>query len=146
MSHKIRDMFLLICSGLVLVSLPIFLTHLSPIHVDLSQGTQKDTAESEEAAASRQTPQSKAAALKAKLQKISSCEIDEDCVIVDKDPCGCFAGPSGVTAINALHTLEFDKMQSHAITKACPEIQSTEQECSDTARAVCRDNTCKIIY
>ena len=139
-------MFLLICAGVVLVSLPVFLTHLSPIQVNLSKAAQKDTAEPEEAMPSRQSQPSKEAALKAKLQKISGCEADEDCVIVDKDPCGCFIGPSGVTAINALYTLEFDKMQSHAITKACPEIPSTEQACSDTARAVCQDNTCKIIY
>ena len=147
MKHKIRDFFLLVCAGLVLVSLPVFLTHLSPIRVDLPQITQQEVTEQDELHQQRQQQQAKASAAKARWQKIATCEIDEDCIIVDKDPCGCLSGPSGVVAINALYTLEFDKMQARSVTKTCPDTEpSTEKECSDTAQAVCQANLCKIIY
>ena len=145
MNHKVRDLFLLVCSGLVLVALPILMTQLSPIQVDLPTIAKEEVEETENTQQRQQ--QSKAAAARARLQKISRCETDEDCIIVDKDPCGCLSGPSGVTAINALYTLEFDKIQSRSMTKTCPDAEpSTEKECSDTAQAVCRANMCKIIY
>ncbi len=76
-----------------------------------------------------------------------ACQSDEDCIIVDKDPCGCLVGPKGVVAINAARTLEFNKTLENVMAKACPDgAPSQEKECSPNARAVCRNKTCKIIY
>ena len=76
-----------------------------------------------------------------------ACKADEDCIIVDKDPCGCLVGPKGVVAINASRSLEFTKSLGNVLAKACPDgAPSQEKECSPNARAVCRNKTCKIIY
>lgn len=143
MKSTLRDMLLLVCAGLVLVLMPILLSNLSPMPVQLSSIEETDVEQHEE----KQQQDARAQAAKAKMRKIISCEQDEDCIIVDKDPCGCLVGPEGVTAINALHTLEFDQLQPRSGTKTCPETQpSTEAECSQTAQAVCQAKQCKIVY
>lgn len=89
----------------------------------------------------------KESAARAMQRRIFSCAADEDCIIVDKDPCGCLVGPQGVTAINASYTIDFNKLQEKNVTKACPEVApSASQECSPTAHAVCEARTCKIAY
>ena len=147
MRSTLRDMLLLVCAGLVLVILPVFLTRLSPIEVNFPVVNQDTLGPLEPPSQQVSAQSSKAAALKAKMRKIHSCENDEDCIIVDKDPCGCLVGPAGVTAINALYTLDFDKLQTHTFTETCPDAEpSTEQECSASAHAVCQANVCKIVY
>lgn len=79
---------------------------------------------------------------------IYRCDTNEQCIIVDKDPCGCLKGPSGVTAINAEWSLEFSKLmdKEYAQASSCPFVASTERECSATARAVCTENRCQIVW
>ena len=98
-----------------------------------------------------QTQRSNAAAARRHaelISKMTACNTNEECVIVDKDPCGCLKGPEGVTAINASYSLEFSKLMEKrfALATACPSVGSTEKECSASARPVCLQNRCKIGY
>ena len=90
----------------------------------------------------------KESAARAMQRRIFSCAADEDCIIVDKDICGCLIGPKGVTAINLNYTVDFNAMQSKAsMSKSCPETApSRKRECSPSARAVCQSRQCKIVY
>ena len=143
MRSNLKEFFFLICAGLILASLPLFWANQHPIEVSLPQVSQADV----EAQKERQQKEAVAAAARDRVRRVAACEADEDRIIVDKDPCGCLIGPQGVTAINALHTLEFNKMQSQVIAKTCPDTEpSTEKECSETAQAVCSNGFCKIVY
>ncbi len=143
MKTKIKALCLLICAGCVLVLIPVFLSKDNPIEISMPVLTEQQAAAQEEA----QQKAAQASAQKAKVRRVFRCQTDEDCIIVDKDPCGCLAGPEGVTAINASYTLEFNKMQSGMLAKACPDrAPSQEKECSPSAQAVCRENVCQIAY
>ena len=143
MKAKLKAACLLICALGILLLIPVFLSKDEPITVSvpLLDVAQMEAKEAQEQKAAEQ------AAAQAKRRRLYSCTVDEDCIIVDKDPCGCLVGPQGVTAINAAYTLDFNKQQSNLITKACPEGEpSMEKECSPTAQAVCEQNYCTIIY
>ena len=136
-------MSLWIFTGLIIVLIPILYSYDTPIqvsapHINLQELEEKEKAQQEEQAR---------VAEEARRRRIISCKQDDDCIIVDKDPCGCLIGPQGVTAINALHTVEFDRSQSKTVAKACPEDEpSTVRECAPTARAACVKKQCKIVY
>ena len=143
MKAKLKAACLLICALGILLLIPVFLSKDEPITVSvpLLDAAQMEAKEAQEQKAAEQ------AAAQAKRRRLYSCTVDEDCIIVDKDPCGCLVGPQGVTAINAAYTLDFNRQQSNLITKACPEGEpSMEKECSPTAQAVCEQNYCTIIY
>ena len=143
MKAKLKAACLLVCALGILSLIPVFLSKDEPITVSvpLLDVAQMEAKEAQEQKAAEQ------AAAQAKRRRLYSCTVDEDCIIVDKDPCGCLVGPQGVTAINAAYTLDFNKQQSNLITKACPEGEpSMEKECSPTAQAVCEQNYCTIIY
>lgn len=143
MKNKIKSFCLLGCAACVLVSIPVFFSKDLPIEVSMPVLTEQQAAAQEEA----QQKAAQASAHKAKVRRVFRCQADEDCIIVDKDPCGCLVGPSGVTAINASYTLDFNKMQSGVLAKACPDrAPSQEKECSPSAQAVCRENVCHIDY
>lgn len=143
MKNKLKSLLLLVCSAVVLVLIPVFLSKDNPIEVTLPTLTLQEVTEQE----AEQQKAAQASAKKAKVRRVFRCQTDEDCIIVDKDPCGCLVGPEGVTAINASYTLDFNKMQSQALTKACPDREPSQvRECSPSAEAVCRDKVCKIIY
>ena len=89
----------------------------------------------------------KEAQRKAKIRRIYSCKVDSDCLIVDKDPCGCTVGPKGVVAINENYIPDFNSLNKpKMMAQTCPETVSREKECSRSARPVCQANTCKIVY
>lgn len=143
MKSKLRAFLLLICAACVFVSIPVFVAKDTPIEIYVPVRTEKQAAEHEEA----QQKAAQAAAQKAKARRIYRCQTNDDCVIVDKDPCGCAVGPSGVTAINVDFILEFSKTKSGVLAKACPDrAPSQERECSPNAQAVCRENMCHITY
>lgn len=143
MKTKLKALFLLICAGCILASIPVFLSKDNPIEVSMPVLTEQQASAQEEA----QQKAAQVSAKKAKVRRVFGCQTDDDCIIVDKDPCGCLIGPEGVTAINASYTLEFNKMQSNVLAKACPDrAPSREKECSPLARAVCRENACQIDY
>ncbi len=143
MKTKIRDMVLLVCAVIVVVLIPVFLRQDKPIEVSIPV---LDSAQ----LAAQEAQQKKEAAQEAAREaqrRMVSCTVDSECIIVDKDPCGCLVGPEGVTAINAAYTLDFNKVQSNVLAKACPEgAPSTERECGPTAHAVCTNNVCRIAY
>lgn len=143
MKNKLKNLLLLLSAGCVLALIPVFFVHDKPIEVSLATLTEKEFAAQQEA----QQKAEQATAQKARVRRVFSCQADEDCIIVDKDPCGCLIGPEGVTAINASYTLDFDEMQSKAVSKACPNrAPSQERECSPSAIPVCRENICQIAY
>lgn len=143
MKNKLKNLLLLACAGCVLVLIPVFFTQDKPIEVTIPTLTEKEFTAQQET----QQKAAQATAQKARVRRVFRCQADEDCIIVDKDPCGCLIGPEGVTAINASYTLDFDKMQSRAVTKACPDrAPSQEKECSPSAVPVCRENVCRIAY
>lgn len=143
MKNKFKNLLLLMSAGCVLVLIPIFFVQDKPIEVTLSTLTEKEFTAQQET----QQKAAQATAQKARVRRVFHCQADEDCIIVDKDPCGCLIGPEGVTAINASYTLDFNKMQSKAVTKACPDrALSQEKECSPFAVPVCRENVCQIAY
>ena len=144
MNAKIKDIFSLVCAVFLLVLLPFFLARTRPAAVELPQITQEEVSLREE----QKQKKAQVAAVRAKTRKIYACETDEDCIIVDKDPCGCLIGPAGVTAINAMYTLEFNNLVlKEVVAKTCPgTTPSTEKECGPTAQAVCQAKICKITY
>lgn len=144
MNRKMRDRIALFCAFVLLALLPFFLSRTRPIAVDLPEISKEEVVAQEE----KEQKKAQVKAVRAKTRKIYACESDEDCIIVDKDPCGCLIGPAGVTAINALYTLEFNSMNlQNVVAKTCPDTApSTEKECSATAQAVCQAQTCKIVY
>ena len=142
----IRNLIVLLCAAGVLLLLPLLWSNREPIQIDIPRLRQEQVV-SPEVQKQRQAVKKQHAAQNAKTRRIYACETDDDCVIVDKDPCGCLAGPSGVTAINVLYTQDFEEMTFKGITSSCPDTApSTENECSDTARPVCQANVCKISY
>ena len=143
MKKIITNVCLLICTACVVLLIPLFLSHDVPIQVDIPRLDAEELAAQKEASAKAE----REAARKAKANRVYSCQEDEDCIIVDKDPCGCAAGPKGVVAINVNFITEFNSLnQVGSVTKACAERLSQERECSPSARAVCRARSCKIIY
>lgn len=143
MKKMITNICLLTCTAAVLLLAAFFLSHDSPIPVQIPR---LDAAELTAQKEANQHAQQEAAR-KARLRRVFLCQEDADCIIVDKDPCGCTVGPQGVVAINVNYTADFDKFYgSKMVTKACPTQLSREKECSPTARGVCKAGTCKIIY
>lgn len=133
----------LVGSALIVLLLSVLVRYSEPIDVDLPFVNKEELTEREEA----QQKAAREAAARARMRRIYSCSSDDDCIIVDKDPCGCLVGPQGVVSINADYTLDFDKVQAGNITKACPEVApSQEKECSASAHAVCKERTCVIEY
>lgn len=143
MKKIIANVLLLACTVGVVLLIPLFLSHDSPIQVEIPRLDATELAAQKEVAAQAE----KEAARKTRVHKVYSCQTDEDCIIVDKDPCGCAAGPKGVMAINVNFITEFNVLNhSNLVTKACGETVSQEQECSPSAKAVCKANSCKITY
>lgn len=143
MKNKIKAFCLLGFAACVLVSIPVFLTKDNPIEVSVPLMTDQQAAAQEEA----QQKAAQAAAQKAKSRRMFRCKTDDDCVIVDRDPCGCLNGPNGVVAVNVVHTLDFTKLQKGVLAKECSRsVPSQEKECSPNAQAVCRENLCHIAY
>ena len=143
MKKLITNVFLLVCTVGVLLLIPLFLSHDSPIPVDIPQLSVEEMAAQKEAA----DKAAQEAARKARLARVYSCKQDEDCLIVDKDPCGCMVGPKGVVAININYITDFNAINKvKMVTKACPQKVSKEKECSPSARAVCKARRCKISY
>ena len=151
MISKIHTILLLVASGIVLLLAFIFFMHPDPIEAQAplltKQMLEDYQAQQQQTAQKRQ---SEAAARKrAELEaKLKLCETSEECIIVDKDPCGCLKGPEFVTAINSNFSLEYSRMMEKrfSATTACPSVGSVEKECSASARAVCQEKHCKIIY
>lgn len=143
MNKMIKNVFLLVCAVGIMCLIPVFLLHDSPIPVDIVRLDARELAAQKEAVAKAE----KKARSQARVRKVYACNVNEDCIIVEKDPCGCAIGPRGVTAINVNHTLDFNSINNQkSITKTCPEKISREKECSPTARPVCRAKRCSISY
>ena len=143
MRYKIKELLLLCCAVGVIALLPVLYSKDQPIEVNVPALTSQEV----EAKAEEQHKETVAAAAKAQVRRMYRCQADEDCIIVDKDPCGCLVGPSGVTAINAEYTLDFNKLQSKLVAKTCPDGEpSAVRECSPNAQAVCVENVCKIRF
>ena len=139
MKQKIIGTLYVLCAIGVLALIPLFLSKDAPLEVTVSSVTLRELNDIE--------AKQKKQAVSAVVRRMYRCETDEDCIIVDKDPCGCWVGPSGVTAINIGYTLEFTKMAEKSVAKTCPTTPpSTEKECSPNARPVCKAKTCRIAY
>ena len=143
MKKAISNICLLVSTVVVLALIPLFMAHKSAIHVDIPRLNAQEMAAQKEAAEKAEQE----AARKSRLHRIYACTQDADCLIVDKDPCGCAAGPAGVVAININRITDFNALNnSKMVTKACNSQVSVEKECSPSARAVCKAHTCKIAY
>ena len=142
MKKTIQNACLLACAAGVVLLIPILFKQATPIVVEIPQITVEELETKKEETAQAQ----RAARRQAKLNRISSCQVDEDCIIVDKDPCGCAVGPKGVTAINVNYITEFNELNNQPNAKACPDVISTERECGEDARAVCKAKVCKIVF
>ena len=103
MKSKIRNILTLSFAVVLLLLLPIFLLRVQPIAVNTPVITRAEVVAQEE----KQQKEAQATAMRAWMRRLYACEADEDCIIVDKDPCGCLSGPEGVTSINASFSLEF---------------------------------------
>ena len=142
MNKMIKNVILIAATTGVVFLIPLFLAHDSPIEVVVPQLDAQEMAAKKEAAEQAE----KQAQKEARARRVYACKTDEDCIIVDKDPCGCSIGPKGVVAINVNFITDFNTMNSKQVTKACPDTVFTEKECSAKAEAVCRAHTCKISY
>ena len=129
--------------NVVIMLIVLVLANNTPIEVNLPHFTAEELAEQKKAASQA----AKAAYRKQRISKMYVCQTDDDCAIVDKDPCGCLIGPKGVTAINVGYITDFDEINNKAFgTRTCPEQTSAEKECSPSAHPVCRAKRCKIAY
>ena len=150
MMSKIKQVLLLLLALGILASIPMFLSRRSVIETDMPALSKEEIIANKEdyqRHMAEQEAEERARRIAKKRAANYACQADSDCIIVDKDPCGCLIGPKGVTAINASRSLEFSQSLGNVMAKACPEdAPSTEKECSPTARAVCRNKVCKIIY
>lgn len=143
MKKLIKNVLCLCGAVLIGMLLSLLMRNSTPLDVEMPVLKEEEITAKEEA----QQKASQASAVRAMQKRIFSCSVDEDCIIVDKDPCGCLVGPKGVTAINAAYTTDFNKLQEKNVTKACPEVSpSVSQECSPEAHAVCEARSCKIAY
>jgi len=143
MKKFITNVFLGTCTVGVILLIPLFLAHDTPIQVNIPRLEEAELTAQKEAAAKAE----KEASRKARRARIRSCEVDADCIIVEQDPCGCAAGPQGVVAINVNYITDFNKLnRANFITKSCSSVLSTQKECSPSARAVCQLRSCKIVY
>ena len=151
MSQKIKGLFLLICAVGVLGLAMSFFSRGTPIEVQVPMVTKQMVEEKQAQLKSEAEQRQNAEAARKRAEteaRVRQCTADEQCIIVDRDPCGCFKGPEGVTAINSVMSLEFSQMVQAETSGStvCPEVGSSERECSATAQAVCRQNSCTIIY
>lgn len=142
MKKRIQNICLFSCAAGVVLLIPFLFKQATPLVVEVPEISIQEIETKKEETAQAQ----RAARRQAKIVKMYSCQADEDCVIVDKDPCGCAVGPKGVTAINVGYITEFSGLIGQPDTKACPDVVSTERECGPTAQAVCKSKTCKIIF
>ncbi len=138
----IKNVVLIAAITVVAFLIPLFLAHDAPIEVNIPQLDAAEIAAQKEAAQQAE----KQAQREARIRRVYACQKDEDCIIVEKDPCGCAVGPKGLVAINVDFVTDFNTLNSKQITTACPDTISTEKECSAEAQAVCRARTCKITY
>lgn len=143
MNSKLKNIIVLCCAIGVFCLIPVFYLRGGVIDINLPAIDAKMLAEKVE----KTQKAVQRSAVQRRNRKMVSCQVDDDCIIVDKDPCGCLVGPKGVTAINVEYTLEFNKMQEGLLAKACPAGKPSQQkECSPNAQAVCRANVCRIKY
>ena len=142
MKKIIKNVFLLACAAGVVFLIPVFLAHDAPFPVDMVQLDAETIAAKKEAIAQAE----RQAQQKARIRRVYSCQTDGDCIIVDKDPCGCAVGPEGVVAINVNFITDFQNLNKTDTFKACSGSVSKERECSPSARGVCEANMCKIVY
>ncbi len=139
----IKNIVLIAATAVVIFLIPLFLAHDSPIQVNLPRLDAQEMAAKKEAAEQAEKQAQRAA----RARRVYACETDEDCIIVEKDPCGCAIGPKGVEAINVNFITDYNAIHSkNVLAKTCPDELSTEKECSPDAEAVCRARTCKIKY
>ena len=143
MKKFIKNIVYCCLCAVVIALIPLFFSKAKPIDLDipvLDLNEIQDEKKQEEKAAKR-------AAARVTAKRMSDCMVDDDCVIVAKDPCGCLLGPQGVTAINVSYAVAFSEQQAKAPMTTCPSaIPSTEAECSENAHSVCRANKCTIVY
>lgn len=149
--NQVKGILLLICAGAAIVLSLVFYSRRSLIDVQMPLVTKEMVAERQEEIQKKEKRRQNAqqARRRAELEeRLISCNVDEDCIIVDKDPCGCLRGPEGVTAINSSLSLEFSRLMEPVFAQAtsCPSVASAEKECSASAKAVCQQNICKIAY
>lgn len=151
MSYKIKSLLFIVGSAAALLLALYFFSKAVPMEARMSVLTKQMVEENQEQIRREETKRQNAetarrkAALEAKLYQ---CTANDECVMVDKDPCGCLKGPEGVTAINSSMSLEFSRLMEKQFSSAtaCPSVGSVERECSATARAECRHGRCKIVY
>lgn len=151
MSQIIKGTVLWVCAFVAAVLAVSFFSRSQAIEVQVPLVTKQMIEENQ--AQIQQEQQHRQNTLLAKRRaelevRLYQCQSNEDCIIVDKDPCGCLKGPQGVTAINAGLSLEFSRLmeKTFSATTACPSVASVEKECAPTARPVCRFNRCQIVY
>ncbi len=151
MSKKIKGLFLLVCAVAAILLAVFFYSHTEKIEANVPLVTPEMVANYQKESQANAEKQQRAEEARQRNEtqlRMVTCQTSEQCIIVDKDPCGCLSGPAGVTAINADYSLEFSRLieKEFAEAKTCPSVGSTERECSASARAVCQENRCKIIY
>ena len=151
MSLRIKEIILLCCAACVVLLTIAFYSRPEKLQADAPLVTQQMVKEYQDKVreATEKRQNAEAARQRAELEtRMVQCQSNEECIIVDKDPCGCLTGPEGVTAINSEYSLEFSGLveKDFSEAKTCPSIGSVERECSASARAVCQEQRCTIIY
>ena len=138
-----KKVFLLVLALAVLALIPVFLKNNQPVFVEVPEINVEEIQAKQEA----QQKAAQEAMRRAKQRRMVACETDDECVIVDKDACGCLIGPKSVTAINISAMMEFNNMHKKSGAAKCPNREpSNEAECSITAHAACVNKACKILY
>lgn len=148
MSPKLKEMFFLLCAaGAILLAL-IFWARRGEITPDFPLVTGEMVAadaEKNAKAAEAEMAANRAKQRAAQARKVYACEKDDDCMRVEKHPCGCSEGPDAITAVNAQMIVEFNRTLPN-VTAACAETASVERECSPSARPACVKNMCKMVF
>ena len=147
----IRDILMVTCAAVAVLLALVFFSRPEPIRASMPLLTSQMVRENEEKAQEelRKQEEIEAAKRRAALEeKMYRCKADSECVIVDRDLCGCLIGPKGVVAINSEYSFDFSRMMEKKFEsmKMCPEEVKAEKECSPSARPACKANRCTIVY
>jgi len=114
----------------------------NPIEADVPVVTLAQVHEQEEVTKEKE----QISAARARQRRWINCKQDDDCVIIDREPCGCLVGAKGVIAINVNLVTEYEEKYLNK-TKACPEEEPFQEgPCSPSAYPICKNKTCTIVF
>lgn len=77
-------------------------------------------------------------------EKMKKCSVDEDCILINTDCCGCNSGGKN-TAINKAFQQDWrNYLSCETKSVVCPAVMSNDPSCSENATAACIQEKCSV--